>query len=163
MITPPPRRRIDGRAATEQLTTPITLTRRKKRSSWRSSTEGLVVLHQVLAGVVDEDVDTPEPVDGGVDRRLHPVLVGHVTRDRERRMSRGFQLLGERGPGLGVDVGDDGRRALGRERPREGAPEADPAAGDEGDLPVEPHEVLLLALREESPTLSLFDNARRHA
>ena len=113
------------------------------------------------AGVVDQDVDRAELLDGAVDRLLHLLAVGDVALDRRGAAAHALDLLGGRlgvddplrlrdlredavrlrGLGrlvrLDLDVGDHDVGAGAGERERVGAAEAARAARDEGDAPGE--------------------------
>ena len=90
------------------------------------------------AGVVDQDVETSERGGRAVHHRLDrgPVLEVHA--DDLRGAAVRSQLLGRRGGGRLVAVGEgDGRRALAGHRDCDGPPDALSRARHERDLAVE--------------------------
>ena len=93
------------------------------------------------AGVVDEDVDAPELLDGGVDERLAVLGLGDVGGDRDRAAARRLdELLGLLelldAPRAERDVGAGLSQRLGERHP-----EAGRGAGDDRDLVVQPEPV----------------------
>ncbi len=59
------------------------------------------------ARVVDDDVDTAEPLDGLGDGRLHFAFFAHVDLERQRLAAGGFDFFGRRIDGAGqFRVGD---------------------------------------------------------
>ena len=98
---------------------------------------GLLEL-RVERGVVDQDVDLAEALDGLGDQRLDLRLVadvadhagGGVAAVLAGKLLRQIAAVG--------DVGDHHRGALGRERRRIVAPDAAGATGDDGAASVEP-------------------------
>src|SRR5262249_12849426 len=98
------------------------------------------------AGVVDQDVDAPEPVDGGGDERAGPGRGRHVAVVGDRLApgpcDLGDDLVSWRGvltiaPHRAAEVVDDHARAARREQRRVGAADAAPRAGDDGDASLE--------------------------
>jgi len=82
-----------------------------------------------------EHVEAAELVDGGADRRLQAVWVGHVGTDRDRFVSSevsGFLA------GPGVDLSNGHFRAFAGEQDCGGAADPVTGAGDEGYLACEP-------------------------
>ena len=89
------------------------------------------------AGVVDEDVDAPELLDGGVDERLAVLGLGDVGGDRDRPPARRLdELLGLLqlldAPRAERDVGAGLSQRLGERHP-----EARRGSGDDRDLAVQ--------------------------
>ena len=97
------------------------------------------VLGQHHAGVVVQDVQAAEPVDGGVHHRLRVGLLRDVGVDVRGLAAGVADLRGGGLAGLVGDVGEDDPRALAREQA--GRDPAHPArpAGDQRDLPVQTH------------------------
>ncbi|MBI3104147.1 MAG: hypothetical protein HYY95_00905 [Candidatus Rokubacteria bacterium] len=92
------------------------------------------------AGVVDEDVDPAEGGDDGRDDLVHLGARGHVERPARGRAAARADLRRHAGRALSAAIGHrDGRAVLGQ-RERDGAADADTAAGrDERDLAAEVH------------------------
>ena len=90
------------------------------------------------AGVVDEDVDVTE----GVDDLRHAVddvlLVPQVHRDRESLGAEGLQLRDGRLQVIEIAAGHTDYCAFFREAPRDRPADARAAAGDKGQLVLEP-------------------------
>jgi hypothetical protein len=83
------------------------------------------------AGVVDEHVERPEALLGGIDEGLERVALGHVELEPGGvGADLGCSLLGE----LGVEVPDGDLHALAREGLRRRLADAARGAGDGGDL-----------------------------
>ena len=90
-------------------------------------------LGQRVGGVVHDDVDAAEAVDGRVDERLQRVELAHVGGDADRLAAHGLQELLGLGAGVGLaardrDLGAGRDEALG-----DRAPDAARAAGDDRD------------------------------
>ena len=85
------------------------------------------------AGVGDHDVEAPERLDGASRRARRRSRVEPTGAGRGDAADRVRDLLGA------VEVVDDDRRARRRERLRVRAAEPAPRAGDDRDLPVQPH------------------------
>ena len=108
-----------------------------------SQSLGLHVVDQDVLGdpgVVDEDVEAAQLVDGLLDHRLGLLVVGDVARDRGGLaalfLDRGHDLFGL---GLAGSVVDADRGALGGERLGHGAADAPGAARNERNLAFELH------------------------
>src|SRR5262249_20567941 len=90
-------------------------------------------------GVGHEDVEAPHLLDDLVDGRLGRLRVGHVEAADLGLAALGDDRVGDLlGGGLALDVVDDDRRALPRERLGARAPDAARAAGDESYFSIEP-------------------------
>ena len=88
---------------------------------------------QHLAGVVDEDVEAAELVDGALDRGDRLLLVGDVGLDRQRGVTVATDLGGQplqpfQPPGRDRDFG-----SVGRQRSRRRLADAAAGAGDQRD------------------------------
>ena len=97
--------------------------------------EGLVVLGQVFAGVVDQNADVPDPPHHLVDRGDHLIVVGDIAGQRHRAQTfclQGFRRSTSR---LGVDISQGDGPSLRGQGPSEPFPETDGTTGDQGDLP----------------------------
>jgi hypothetical protein len=82
-----------------------------------------------------QHLEAAEFVDGGADRRLQAVGVGHVGADRDRFVA------GEMGgfiAGLGIDLSDSYFGTFAREQDGSGATDPGTGAGGEGYLACEP-------------------------
>jgi hypothetical protein len=88
-----------------------------------------------------EHVEAAELVDGGADRRLQGVRVGHVGADRDRFVS---SELGGFLAGLSVDLSNGDSGALASEQDCAGAADPVTSAGDEGYPAREPWHRFLL-------------------
>ena len=106
-------------------------------------TEGLVVLHQVAAGVVDEDVDAAKLLDRGGDGGVHLVLVGDIAAQRDRLSTSCCQFVGGAVSTLEIDISDRDGGSLAGQRPGERPPKPDGAARDESGLTLESHKPTL--------------------
>ena len=95
----------------------------------------------VERGVVHEDVDAPEAVDGGARARGGGVGVGDVAVDELHRAEL-RELEHGRGGARVVDVGDHDGRALPQEALGVGPADAAAPAGDDGDTVLEAHGAL---------------------
>ena len=101
----------------------------------------------MMPGVVDEDVDAPEPLDRRVDQRLAPSTVATSLVSATAVAAGGDDLGGDGGrrrPASApvavhraAEVVDDDAGAPRGEQARVGAADAAPRAGDDRDAPVE--------------------------
>jgi hypothetical protein len=95
--------------------------------------------HVAHSGIVDEDVDSPERIDGRLYGCVHVGALRHVAAQRDR-------LVADRGGGLArgllVDVDDGHARALARERLGDAVAKARCGAGNQRNLVVETHACL---------------------
>jgi hypothetical protein len=102
-----------------------------------------LVRHAVprVPGVVDDDVELAESLDGRAYDPLGHALLRQVASDDCRlAVDRRRRLLGD----VGVQVGEQQPRAVCRQQLRGGAPDAARRAGDDRDLAVEhPHSLHL--------------------
>ena len=98
------------------------------------------------AGVVHQDVETPEVVERGGDQPAPGLPLGDVTGVGDRVTARGPDLLGHDLRGSASPPSPTSEppksltttpRALGREAVRLGPPDAPSAAGDDGHFAVE--------------------------
>ena len=98
-----------------------------------------VLVGMLLAGIVDEHVEPPELVDGFLDRALAETLVADVAGNGDRPASFLFDnVLGLGGIVVLAQVQDGDVGAFAREQGADRAANAAVAAGDDGDLAVEP-------------------------
>ncbi len=95
-----------------------------------------------VAGSVEDAVDLPELLSGGVDSRANRGLVGDVSAKTDGAVDASSDLL--RSPGIEVD--DRHTTALGGELPSRGRSDAGTSPGGQQDLPVEAH-LRLLSVR----------------
>ena len=92
-------------------------------------------------GVVDEDVDAAERVDGGARHGLCRREIGHVDGHADGGEAVGLELVGGLGGGALVDVGQHDRGAgLAQRAPVDHA-DAAGTTGDHGDLPAQVEEL----------------------
>ena len=84
-----------------------------KGSSGWGPREPATFCAQPVPGAAHADAQAALGLRGGLDRRLHLVLLAHVAGHE-----RDAQLVGQRLALLRVDVGDRQRRALGAQAPR---------------------------------------------
>jgi hypothetical protein len=92
-------------------------------------------VRELDARVVGHDVDPAEALDHALDALADRLGVRDVEREREGRL----RLARDRLDVLRGARGHDDVRSLLREARTDGATDARPAAGDERDLPVQPH------------------------
>src|SRR4051794_26172499 len=93
----------------------------------------------LLAGVVDQDVETAEPVDGLLDRALAKLLVADVAGYRDRAAAFAFDdLLGLRGIVMLAQIEDRDVSAFASVERRDSSADAAVGAGDQRDLALEP-------------------------
>ena len=90
-----------------------------------------------LLRVVHQDVDATEAVDGLGDDRLAVGPLAHTARERERVTAERGDLGDGARTGLGIAFEDRDAGAGSGQRERDAASDTTPAAGDDGDLPVE--------------------------
>ena len=88
------------------------------------------------AGIVDQDIDAAESIDGGLYRRVHVPAPGDVAMSCDGRVADGGGYRLRRGL---VDVGDCDARTLAREGLGNALAEPRCAAGDERNLILKPH------------------------
>src|SRR5581483_9926780 len=97
----------------------------------------LVDLHEaaraIHAGVVEDDVQLAEGVDGLPDHRLHLCAVGDVDADRLRFPAVGRDRLRDAARRVCVQVGHEDLAALARDRPAGCGPDPAGTAGDDDD------------------------------
>ena len=94
-----------------------------------------VLVGMLLAGIVDEDVEPAELVDGLLDRALAEVLVADVAGDRDRLAAFLLDdLLGLRRIVMLAQIEDGDVGALAREQGGDRAADAAVGAGDQRDL-----------------------------
>ena len=89
------------------------------------------------AGVVEQDVEPAEALDGGADQRLDVVLLGDVGAQEQQPVRVG-DLVDEALAVVGVEVADDDAGALGEEAQHRRPADAAGTTGDDGD-PVGEH------------------------
>src|ERR1051325_11020437 len=93
----------------------------------------------LLAGIVDQDVDASELVDGLTHRALAKLLVAEISGNGDCAAAFGFDDL--LGPGRIVmltKIKDGDIGALAREQRRHGPADAAVGAGDQRDLALQP-------------------------
>src|SRR5690606_6680939 len=99
-----------------------------------------------IAGIVDQDIDAPEVVQGGIDDGLPALGGGHGFRTGHRLAASGLDLVHHLGGGAAIDtlathadtgVVDHHFRTSCREQQRIGATQAATGASDHGDAVVE--------------------------
>ena len=105
------------------------------------------------AGVVVEDVDAAEALDGGCDQPIEVGQVRDVGLDGQRTAAGRLDLAGGLLGQLGAQVGDDDAGALLREAQRNRAPDAPGGARDDRDLVGQTHRCLLITWGHRSPVL----------
>ena len=131
--------------------------RREHRPERPHQTHVQAVLHQLrrllleapdsstAPGVVDEDVDCPELVDGRRDHRLDIRLARRIGLDEDRGIA---ERVGRLLAAFRVEFRDDDARPFFHVTTRDGLADSDSAAGHDGDASVElTHEILLFVLR----------------
>ena len=77
-----------------------------------------------VAGIVDDDVETAEGFDGGVDEAIGEARFGDAAVDRDGFAARRPDFGSHGVARLGVEIVDDDARALAREFQRDGASDA---------------------------------------
>src|SRR3546814_11423682 len=80
--------------------------------------------------IVQQNVDLAELFERSSDHHAPALLVGDIMLDRDRRLP---DLVGYLAAGLGIDIGDDDARTLGREHLRLLGAHATASARDNGD------------------------------
>src|SRR6266542_4094539 len=153
-MVPPPLAFITRIAYLLQRNTPRTLT--AISASQVSSSVSTTLPGDAITGVVDEDVEAPEPLHGRRDHALDVGGAGDIGHDRNRLRALACAL---RGDGLRVGrvlVGDHEPRAFAGEQQSGRPADAGAAARDDADLVLKAH-------RSASRSIGIFDPAQNVA
>src|SRR6185369_1093004 len=93
--------------------------------------EVLVISH---AGVVDQEVDPPESLDGGLDRRAGGGFLARIADHDDGASAGGFDFLFQLRETFLAAGGEDEVRAFVGQRPGAGASDARAGSSDDGDF-----------------------------
>src|SRR3546814_8421290 len=115
-----------------------------------------------VAGVRDDDVETVEGLDRGVDEAVAEIGVGDVADAGDgiaaERLDRGYHL----GRRLLVEIVYDDARAVARQLERERAPDAAPRSRNKGNLRSEEHTSELQSLMRISYAVFCLKKKKIH-
>ena len=118
---------------------------------------------EVARGVVDEDVDVPEVLDGALDQLVHLLGVADVDLNGQRIEPGMAELSRSRFEVCRVPAADDDARAERTEALRNGETDAGAAAGDDGNATLEHLRTKHEAIRLSQVAGSRFADSRRLA